>query len=258
MKWFKHISDSLDDPFIFELMTEFGSDGYLVFFGILEIYSREFKPESDWKLVTIPSYFRQKLRISSAKVKKILLKINKWEVEYNEKQVIIFIPKFRELMDEWSLRKLGSASGVTPKILKTDKDKEVDKDKRIKKVKETPTPKIQFLDSVLLTEEQHKKLQAEMSPSKLNIGIEQLDYSITVKGGKYKDHYKTLLNWFRRGYFDGGNNGKRDSAGGSGIPKEYVGESVEISDIERQKNLERIKGITATILPDKAKDGRPD
>ena len=36
MKWFKHVSDSLDDPLIYDLMTEFGSDGYLVFFGVLE------------------------------------------------------------------------------------------------------------------------------------------------------------------------------------------------------------------------------
>lgn len=39
-----------------------------------------------------------------------------------------------------------------------------------------------------------------MGQKSLDIGIEKLDYSITVKGSKYKDHYKTLLNWFKRGY----------------------------------------------------------
>ena len=34
----------------------------------------------------------------------------------------------------------------------------------------------------------------------LELGIEQLDYSITVKDGKYKDHYKTILNWNKRGF----------------------------------------------------------
>lgn len=137
MKWFKHISDSLDDPFIFELMKEFKSDGYLVFFGVLEIYSREYHPEYGWKLVTIPSYFRQKLGISSKKFKKILLKINKWEVEYKDNQVIIFIPKFKELMDDWTKRELRSYSVVTPKILTTDKNKnkDTDKDKEIGKPK---------------------------------------------------------------------------------------------------------------------------
>jgi hypothetical protein len=133
MKWFKHISDSLDDPFIFELMREFKSDGYVVFFGVLEIYSREYKPEIGWKLVTIPSYFRQKLHISQSKVKKILLKIHKWEVEYKDDQVIIFIPKFKELMDDWSKRGLRSHSVVTPKILNADKEEDKEEYKDIKK-----------------------------------------------------------------------------------------------------------------------------
>jgi len=61
MKWFKHISDSLDDPFIFDLMNKFEADGYLVFFGVLEIYSREFKPELNWNLSVTRAYLKQKL-----------------------------------------------------------------------------------------------------------------------------------------------------------------------------------------------------
>ena len=61
MKWFKHISDSLDDPFIFELLDLFGADGYLVFFGVLEIYSREFKPELNWNLTVTRAQLRAKL-----------------------------------------------------------------------------------------------------------------------------------------------------------------------------------------------------
>lgn len=126
MKWFKHISDSLDDPFIFDLMTEFKSDGYVVFFGIIEIYSREFLKENDWKLVISLSFLHQKLRISPSKIKNILLKIDKWKVSFEGSQVSIFIPKFTELMDEWTMRKIGSKSGVTPKILSHEVDKEED------------------------------------------------------------------------------------------------------------------------------------
>jgi hypothetical protein len=50
------------------------------------------------------------------------------EVPY---KVSIYIKKFTELIDEWTMRKLGSKSGVTPKILSTDKDKDKDKDKDI-------------------------------------------------------------------------------------------------------------------------------
>jgi hypothetical protein len=128
MKWFKHISDSLDDPFIFDLMTEFKSDGYVVFFGVIEIYSREFSKENGWKLVISLSYLHQKLRVSPSKVKKILLKIYKWKVSFEGNKVSIFIPKFTELLDEWTSRKIGSKSGVTPEILKRNTDKELDKE----------------------------------------------------------------------------------------------------------------------------------
>jgi uncharacterized phage protein (TIGR02220 family) len=55
----------------------------------------------------------------------------------NNIEISIFIPKFREFMDEWTLRKLGSNSGVTPKILRHEEEvrckiKEEDKEKDIK------------------------------------------------------------------------------------------------------------------------------
>jgi len=115
----------------------------------------------------------------------------------------------------------------------------------------TPPPKIKYLDSVFLTEPENKKLQEALGQKSLDIGIEKLDYSITVKGGKYKDHYKTLLNWFKRGYLvDGGDgNGRRkpDSMGGPGVqlPKEWRGDAIpEISEAERQRNLERVRQLT--------------
>lgn len=143
MKWYKHISDSIDDPFIFSLMEEFGGDGYLVFFGVLEIYSREFQTKDDWKLTEKLSYFRHKLLISQSKFKKILSKITKWDVEYFDDKVSIFIPKFRELLDESTLKKLRESeksfrnnSGTVPKTEATDKevDKDLDKDKEEKDI----------------------------------------------------------------------------------------------------------------------------
>ncbi|MFA5347680.1 MAG: hypothetical protein WC294_06050 [Methanoregula sp.] len=71
----------------------------------------------------------------------------------------------------------------------------------------TPMQKVKYLDSVFLTDPEHKKLQEAMGQKSLDVGIEKLDYSITVKGGKYKDHYKTILNWFKRGYLNGNGTG---------------------------------------------------
>lgn len=143
LKWFKHVSDSLNDPFIFSLMKKHGGDGYLVFFGTLEIYSREFKTEDEWKLVVNLSYFQKNLLISSSKIKKILSDIWKWEVSFNGDTVSVFIPKFRELLDESTLKKLRdkeksfrNGSGIIPKTATTEADKEVDIDKELKAIDE--------------------------------------------------------------------------------------------------------------------------
>ncbi len=137
MKWFKHITDSLDDPFIFELMTKYGSDGYVVFFGILEIYSREFKTELGWKLSVTRDYLKKKLckRQDTLIIKSLehIKNSGKWDVEISQDRITIFIPKFRELLDESTLKKLReseksfrNSSGIVPKNEPTDID--IDKD----------------------------------------------------------------------------------------------------------------------------------
>lgn len=66
--------------------------------------------------------------------------------------------------------------------------------------------KNKYLDSVFLTEPEYKKLQEVLGQKSLDSAIEKLDYSITVKGGKYKDHYKTILNWNKRGFLNANTN----------------------------------------------------
>jgi hypothetical protein len=77
----------------------------------------------------------------------------------------------------------------------------------------------------MLTEEEHRKLLEAIGQKNLDSGIEQLDYSITVKGGKYQDHYKTLMNWHRRGFLDktGGNNGSGNNPGSAKTPASKAG-----------------------------------
>lgn len=160
MKWYKHISDSLDDPFIFDLMTKFGAEGYLLFFGILEIYAREFKPNPEWKLeISIPQVCSKLLhsewQVSHKLVPsflQVLHKSGKWDVTIIEHRikkdgtqipykVLIHIKKFTEMLDEWTARKLGSYSGVTRCEHNTDIDidKELDIDITNKGVKKKKT-----------------------------------------------------------------------------------------------------------------------
>ena len=150
MKWFKHISDSLDDPFIFDMIKKHDANGYLVFFGILEIYAREFKTEPGWKLQVSMDFLRLKLqrsrRVLIEKVLTSLSEAGKWDVDINNGIVTIFIPKFRELLDESTLKKLREIeksfrnhSGTIPKTEATDIDKEEEY---------TPTPLFPYPECV--------------------------------------------------------------------------------------------------------------
>lgn len=131
-------------------MKEFGGDGYLVFFGVLEIYSREFSTESGWKLDESLSYFCHNLLISPNKFKKILSKITKWQVSYQQGNVSIFIPKYKELLDETTLKKLRdhensirNRSGIVPKKGLTDKEEDKEEDKELKAGNHLPVDNLQ-------------------------------------------------------------------------------------------------------------------
>jgi hypothetical protein len=197
MKWYKHISDSLDDPFIFDLMSKYGSDGYVVFFGTLEIYSREFKPENGWKLVVSWSYFHQKLRISQSKVKKILSEISKWTVTDNGSTVSVFIPKFTELLDEWTQRKigktrelLGSESGQAPEILRDKKELDTDKEEEL-----PPTPKSESCSHKEIITAYNEILCPPMRPVKLNVwgGAREKTLRARVK----EDEKRKKIEWWQ-------------------------------------------------------------
>ncbi len=146
MKWFKHLSHSLDDPFIFDLISEFGSNGYLVFFGFLEIISQEFDESSPGFCQVSVKFSSKKLQLSKKSIKKILefcKKRNKFDVNFEGELINIKCNKFKDLCDEYTKRiiikksgqcrdNVGTMSGVSPKKSSLDKDK--DKDKDIKRI----------------------------------------------------------------------------------------------------------------------------
>jgi hypothetical protein len=247
MKWFKHISDSLDDPFIFELMSKHGSDVYLVFFGILEIYSREFHSEDSWNLSITLSYLKRKFHKTHRQLitnpLQTISNSGKWDVTIEDDKVTIFIPKFTELLDEWSRRKLGSHSGVTPKILKTDKDKDLDKDKDIhigkspRKVFKEPT--IQEISSYC------KERNNSINPQTF---IDHYTGNGWMVGkNKMKDWKAVIRTWETRG----GNNGQTNRTGTTPPPiitKEYVPEPYERpTDDQVRRNIKRVEEIIGKL-----------
>ncbi|MHA1720100.1 MAG: hypothetical protein ACTSXK_11305, partial [Promethearchaeota archaeon] len=140
MKWFKHITDSLEDPDIIGAMSRFGSDAYVVFFGILEMMGREFNEKTPAENTFDVAFIKRKIPISWKKIEKILdfyAKRKRFFVEYNNVDganvVTIKCPKFKELTDNWTKAKLRSNYEVASKKLSTkikikDKDKDIEEE----------------------------------------------------------------------------------------------------------------------------------
>lgn len=99
-------------------------------------------------------------------------------------------------------------SGTSPRM-STEKNekKEEEKEKEIEKesTEETPARKKEKpqkhqhgkFKNVLLTDEELEKLR-EKFPDTYEAMIDRLSYGIESKGYKYKSHYATILNWYRR------------------------------------------------------------
>ena len=91
-------------------------------------------------------------------------------------------------------------------VYKTDTQVKLSKDKLVKEsTEETPARKKEKpqkhqhgkFKNVLLTDEELEKLR-EKFPDTYEAMIDRLSYGIESKGYKYKSHYATILNWYRR------------------------------------------------------------
>jgi hypothetical protein len=136
MKWFKHYSDAIDDPFIQELMDEFGHFGYVGWFGLIEIIAKESGAELTGKVSVSPTYVRRKLRSSWTKVELLLTfcqTFGKLSFTFSGKNLQIEIPKMLELRDNYT--KDLQASGKKPSKHKEarikNKEKEIEKEEHI-------------------------------------------------------------------------------------------------------------------------------
>ena len=137
MKWFKHISTSIDDPFIQDLLDEFGHVGYASYFILIELLAQNFDVKSPGLSDFSLAFVRRKLRISQTKLeqllnfcseeKKIFFKI----YTRGKKRIMINCPKLKEMCDEWTKKTINKlrSNSVESQAIEEEEDKEEDKDK---------------------------------------------------------------------------------------------------------------------------------
>ena len=133
MKWFKHYTDSLDDPFIHALIDKFGATGYLAYFGIIEIICKENGKDLTGKLKISPTYLRRKLRTSQVKLRQVYdfcQTFTKLSVNFCDNFWEFHFPKIAEIKDNYT--KDLQVTGKKPSNQKEEeKEKEEDKEKDI-------------------------------------------------------------------------------------------------------------------------------
>ena len=78
--------------------------------------------------------------------------------------------------------------------------------------KEKPT-KEKFLEFVLLTPEEHKKLIEKLGENKTKEMIERLNNYIGSSGRRYKSHYHTILQWAEKDKKENKTDGQKDDSG---------------------------------------------
>lgn len=144
---------------------------------------------------------KKMIRYEKIKVcKNNIIQILNWKKYQSEYQ------RQRDYREEYKRRKdkknkISNKSVVTQSnnakcVIERDieEDKDIDKDKEKKIIKE----KEKYLDFVLLTEEEHKKLLNKLGKNRTEEMIERLNNYIGSQGKKYKSHYFTILSWDRK------------------------------------------------------------
>lgn len=151
MRWFKHLSGALNDDLIFEAVAIFGSDAYMVFFGVKELMSEEFDIHNPGVCRILTKKLTKNLQLSRQKTVRILkhfhqkatekrFVLKSFTIDIEKDYITITDLKLKELCDgytEKQLRKLEkkdrTKTGQCPeKVRPQEVELEVEEDKRLK------------------------------------------------------------------------------------------------------------------------------
>jgi len=235
--YFSHDTNAFLDPKIRAIISEFGVWSYGLFWVIIEMLAsqRDYKTELKYlasvlyplmqgKKVTYKSdggigYFIDDndkriddddvgcLSICLAKIEallKMMIEVDLLKTDDTKKWV--WSDSLNERMakkEEVSEKRkiAGHLGGISrSKHLLSKSGSKIKQGKEIKgkEIKEKMLIKQQYLDFVLLTQEEHHKLVMQFGNLETNERIARLNDYIGSKGVKYKSHYHTILSWARK------------------------------------------------------------
>jgi len=118
MKWFMHMSDSLFDPFVSEVIEKFGGDGYLTYFGTVTLMAREFDVKDPGKAKFSERFLKKNLQISGKKLElfyRFFEKKGKIFALRDGDYYLLNCPKLKEIADNFTKKMLRKKYEVTTK-----------------------------------------------------------------------------------------------------------------------------------------------
>lgn len=208
MKWFKHLSGSLKNSFISDLVYNFGGDGYLVFFGVLELMSDEFDFNNPGVLTISWNNLRRNLQLSRQKTAKILSfchqKANEnhsknvsFFVEMNDSGVVINCVRFKELCDEYTRKEISKKSGVCqdtlPQKVFPEEEVEGEEEKELEVLAPNRIPKREKItDEVYII-----KLKETFHWIDVDLELQKMDLWLLNKPNRKKTR-RFILNWLSK------------------------------------------------------------
>jgi len=133
MRWFKHYSDASSDQDISKLIDEFGGDGYMFYWRVIEVIASQMKPENT-KTNLDYSYkkWAESCGLSQQKFKKIcdfVSTLSLLILKKREKSCEIDCPKLLEIKDNHFKNLQAAGNKLAPKIKKEIK-KEIYKENK--------------------------------------------------------------------------------------------------------------------------------
>jgi len=216
LRWFKHLSDSHNDPDLSVAWDKFGDAGVTVFWVTMEMYAKEFEhldKNSDGFLKIGLKNYRRTLRKTFIKVESILnfyQKKSRIFFKIEGDYILFKIPKFIELSDNYSRlrefrKKHNDNKMITPR-LHPEVEVEVEEDKEVKKDVNYCQEVFNYWNSKkinihrVLTEKIKSKINKrfkEHSPEEIKKAID--NYYTVLTNDKYYFKYKwTLENFLGR------------------------------------------------------------
>jgi len=208
---------------IFILEQRYGNDGYAFWFKLLEMLGQADGHYLDLNKPATWEFLQSKTRLSNGSCGEIidlLARLEAIDLELWEKTRVIWCQKFVEgISDVYRNRRVetpakpsiyskkpSETDQSTPEKPQSKLKETIVKESRVKESRVSPLspskdkPKKKAYGefaNVLLTDEEHAKLQEMFGPEAVGL-VKRLSVYIESTGKRYKSHYATVLNWKRR------------------------------------------------------------